>query len=105
MSKPSRKQKNPLRQTAGPISFRTMIPHSGAWFETLLELDPVKALMTGTLVHQTARIDVCSICGDMPAPIYDALDEPYLPLRLCDDCVRIRTTGFGERLQRRPGHS
>ena len=105
MSKPSRNHMNPLRQATGLPTPKTMTPHSNAWFETLLELDTVKAVITGAVVNQTGRIDVCSICGVMPAPIYDDVDEPYLPLRLCEDCFEIRTVGFGERLQFRPERS
>lgn len=103
MSKPSHKQKNPHRQTDRPIAVSSMIPHSSVWFEALLEINVMQALATGAIITQTKREDGCTFCGDLPAPIYDDLDEPYLPLRLCDECFDLRTTEFRERLQRRPG--
>lgn len=101
MSKPSRSHKNPLWLSAGSTPFRTMIPHSAEWFETLLELDTVQAMMTGAVLVRKGRIDVCSICGDTPAPIYDLTDELFLPIRLCDNCRLVRLHLFGERYERR----
>jgi len=105
MSKPSRKRKNPLRQPTSPAPFRTMIPHSSAWFEALFDINVIQAFATGALIDRTKREDGCTFCGSAPALIYDALDAPYLPLRLCNECFDLRTTALGERLQRRPGRS
>jgi len=47
------------------------------------------------VVQAAGRIDVCSICGDDPAPICK-LTKPrpsgdvLITLRLCDDCRSIR---------------
>jgi hypothetical protein len=56
----------------------------------MLKTEPHRALITGTLVDMAGRSDICSICGDTPALVYDDLETPYLPLRLCDDCIRIQ---------------
>jgi len=100
MGKPSRKRKNPLR----PRRSRA-VPHSSAWFEETLHHNPVAAFLTGTVIGHTGRTDGCSVCGDTPAPIYDALDAPHQSLRLCADCLGIRTQGFGERYQLRSGRT
>lgn len=82
---------------------RTMEPHTPEWFAALCETHPHRAAMTCQVVTLAGRLDVCSICGDLPAPVYDDLDPPYLPLRLCDDCLTMQRDGFGERLRRRSG--
>ena len=97
MGKPSRKRKNPLRPHGSTDRRSPHMPHSSAWFETMLATDTHRAISTGIVLNRVGRLDACSVCGDAPAPIYDDLDAPFLPLRLCDGCLEIRTVGFGER--------
>jgi hypothetical protein len=100
MGKPSRKRRNPLRQTTHH-STRTLIPHTGAWFEAMLWTDTMRALYAGAIVNQAGHLEVCTACGDTPAPVYDDLEAPFLPVRLCADCVELLRAD-GARLQRRP---
>ena len=96
MSKPSRKRKNPL-----VTSRRNLVPHTPAWFRELRRIDPKKAAITNASVERTGQVDGCSICGDTPAPTFELVSEPWLPLRLCADCVEIRVRFYGEHYQRR----
>lgn len=98
MSKPSRKRRNPLRPHSSP---QQLTPHTSAWFDAILQVDTDKALMTGSIVAHAGRLDVCSICGDAPAPIYDLLDDPFPPVRLCAECLGIRQAMFAESYQPR----
>jgi hypothetical protein len=105
MGKPSRKRRNPLRQTAphGGPTLPTLIPHTNAWFEAMLPIDPVRALITTSVVERAGRLDACSVCGDSPAPIYDDLHAPHVPMRLCEFCLPFRVDVLGE--QREPRRS
>lgn len=97
MGKPSRKRRNPLRQTSlllGQEDNRS-IPHSPAWFAEFSRVNARQAGMTRTLVRSAGRHDVCTICGGTPAPIYDSSEAPYLPLRLCDTCLVVQREVFG----------
>lgn len=70
------------------------MPHSPEWFAALREWNPYQAEMTGMIVESEGRLDVCSICGDEPAPIYRVKGTPppgsMATIRLCDDCLEIR---------------
>jgi hypothetical protein len=81
----------------------TLDPHTGSWYEALVLTQPHRAAIASIMVARAGRADVCSVCGDRPAPVYDDLDPPYLPLRLCADCLVFRRDGAGERLHRREG--
>ena len=100
MSKPSRKRRNPLRQTGGQRHSR-LVPHSDAWYAALVQIDPAQAFMTQAVVDHAGRPDVCSVCGDKPARIYDLTADPSLPIRLCDRCLVFQRE-LGARLQKRP---
>jgi len=100
MGKRSRKQKN-LHRLHG----QWPDPHTSAWFEQTLQHNPMAAFITGSIIHHAGRTDVCSVCGDTPAPIYDALDAPYQSLRLCADCLGIREADYDERYQLRSGRT
>ena len=91
MGKPSRKRRNPLI-----MARRQLVPHTAEWFVELERIDPRKAALTRAVLHRARRLDSCSICGDTPAPIHDACDAPWLPLRLCADCVEIRAKYLAE---------
>lgn len=107
MSKPSRKRRNPPRQTSKnrgqcPIRQECLpIPHSDAWFEASLETNTQQAMLTGIVVDRAGRLDVCSICGEDPAPVYELPGDPGLPLRLCKYCLEIRTWMFEEHFRPR----
>jgi hypothetical protein len=108
MTRASRTRQNPGRQdgSVSPLRSSRETPHSFAWLAALERANPRQATMTRTVLQRTGLRDVCSICGDSPAPIYDVLEEPFLPVRLCADCVQILTTIFGTQLRRRePPHA
>lgn len=73
-----------------------LVPHSPEWFAALKEWNPYQAQASRAIVDLAGKVDVCSVCGDEPAADYK-LDEERPPLgsvrslRLCDDCLRIRT--------------
>jgi gamma-glutamylcyclotransferase (GGCT)/AIG2-like uncharacterized protein YtfP len=50
--------------------------------------------MARTVTEREGRLDVCSICGDQPAPVYRTEEAPapgsVATLRLCEDCLEIR---------------
>lgn len=76
-------------------------PHSPEWFAALESWNPYQATVSRAATELSGSLEACSICGDEPAPVY-RLDEGTPPpgsvatLRLCDDCLGIRTSG-GER--------
>lgn len=76
-------------------------PHSPEWFAALAAWNPYQATIARAATELSGSLEVCSICGDEPAPIY-RFDEGTPPpgsvatLRLCDDCYGVRT-GNGER--------
>ena len=69
-------------------------PHSPEWFAALAEWNPYQATVTRTIVECEGKLDVCSICGDEPAPIYrtagTAPPGAMATIRLCGDCLEIR---------------
>lgn len=69
-------------------------PHFPEWFAALNEWNPYQAAMTRTITEREGRLDVCSICGDEPAPVYRTEGTPppgsMATLRLCEDCLQIR---------------
>jgi hypothetical protein len=73
-----------------------VMPHSPEWFAALSEWNPYQAQQARMVVERVGRLDVCSICGDEPAPVY-RLDEGIPPpgsvatVRLCDDCFGARS--------------
>ncbi len=70
-------------------------PHSSEWFEHLLLTNTQQAMHTGAIIAAAGREDICSICGDEPAPPHRLADGEWT-MRLCDDCVGIRRMMFGE---------
>ena len=97
------KQRPPAaRAAARPSSVhRGPEPHSSAWFEALTAMNPLQAAMTGAAVRAAGREDCCTVCGDVPAPIYDVLEGDGLPVRLCTDCHGFQTEGFGLKVRPR----
>jgi len=100
MSKPSRKQKNPLRKISIPTAFRTMLPHSGAWFAEMVRVSAFQAQMTHALVQRAGSTHCCTFCGDLPAPIFSQARLPNLPAQLCANCLGIRAELYGESWER-----
>jgi len=68
------------------------MPHTKEWFEWLETRNPQQALFTRTVIAVAGKNDVCSICGDEPAPVYRSVTETMATLRLCSDCHRIRAS-------------
>lgn len=75
---------------------RYFTPHSPEWFAALEAFDQIQATHTRTILKAAGRDDVCSVCGDDPALDYRLVSPKPHPkavatLRLCDDCLTIRT--------------
>ena len=71
-------------------------PHSPEWFDALQASDPAKAAHTRQIIELAGSDAVCSVCGDDPAADYKLeavklLDNTVLTLRLCNDCLKIRS--------------
>lgn len=85
----------------GLVSPRIVPPHSPEWFREMASEDDAKMEMTKIILAAEGRNDVCSICGDEPAPEY-RLEGSYLPgqlvptLRLCEDHLLVRREINGE---------
>ena len=80
-----------------------LTPHSSEWFEALMQFNPDQAFMTMAIVRAAGKEDVCSTCGDEPARDYEIVGEEFDPdavvtIRLCDDCLGIRKSMYGEKL-------
>lgn len=69
-------------------------PHTLVWYDRLIPINPIQAMMTADVVSKAGRIDVCSICGDAPAALYDTLEPPFLSIRLCDECLALQRSMF-----------
>lgn len=79
-----------------------ILPHTDYWYSIVDRVEPALAALSRAAVSAESSIDVCSSCGDQPAPAYRLLNDaetmPGVPsLRLCDDCVQIRR-GMGNKL-------
>jgi hypothetical protein len=80
---------------------RSLVPHSQEWFSALEAFNPAQAAMTRAVVAAAGRTDVCSICGDDPAAIYELIGRTSAPgavktMRLCVDCWTIRRSMYAE---------
>ncbi|MBS0155117.1 MAG: hypothetical protein JSS38_11015 [Nitrospira sp.] len=77
------------------------VPHTPEWFIEYEIEEPDRAALTRIVLSSVGREDVCSICGDDPAADY-RMAGFILPgiltctLRLCEDCLKIRTMQFDE---------
>lgn len=72
-----------------------LAPHTPEWFAALDAQDPRWAGAVRRVVQLAGKPDVCSVCGDEPAPAYRFQGaEPAAgavdTLRLCPDCLGIR---------------
>nr|WP_315594113.1 YiiX/YebB-like N1pC/P60 family cysteine hydrolase [uncultured Cupriavidus sp.] len=77
-----------------PAPPRLLRPHTPEWFASLREWDPTQAAMTEVAIGQAGSLDVCSICADDPTRDYALVNMPAAgpgTLRLCDDCLHIRS--------------
>jgi hypothetical protein len=75
-------------------------PHTPGWFAVLEKQNPLQAEMVKATLTAVGRDDVCSVCGDDPAPICTLTNpEPEtksITMRLCGDCQGIRQRMFKE---------
>lgn len=85
----------------GAVSATGLDPHTPAWFAALALINSRQAGVTATIVARARRLDVCSVCGDVPAPIYDLAAPPHLSIRLCRDCLDCQRGMFGLRVRER----
>jgi hypothetical protein len=71
-------------------------PHTPEWFTALEAFDARQAQHTRQIIGMAKSADVCGICGDDPASDYKATmanipDKAVATIRLCDDCLKIRS--------------
>jgi hypothetical protein len=72
-------------------------PHTSAWFEQLMQVNPAQAMMTGATIRAVGHDRCCSTCGDEQAADYVLIEPSHTPtFRLCADCVEIRAGMFNE---------
>lgn len=79
-------------------------PHTPAWFDAMEAQNPHQVAQTRRVIALAGKADVCSVCGDEPAADYQidpaiAVAGAVSSLRLCDDCLEIRSYA-GERFVR-----
>lgn len=79
----------------------SLLPHTHEWFSELRRWNPLQATMTEQTIQLAGSVDVCSVCGDDPAYDYLLMDKNPAPgavlsLRLCNDCLEIRSKQYGE---------
>ena len=77
-------------------------PHTPEWFQALESVNPMQATQTRQLIASAGRDDICTTCGDEVSAEYriageEAAQSPVSTLRLCGDCVKIRSDLYGER--------
>ena len=81
-------------------------PHTSEWFEAMMMANGQQAHHTMAIVAKAkGKKEVCSICGDEPAPVYEVVsptppDGTVATIRLDDDCMAIRKANFGERFKK-----
>lgn len=72
-------------------------PHTSEWFAKLAASTDQKSVLLATMasanIEKLHRTDICSICGDDPAP---PMKLGALTARLCEDCHRIRILMYGD---------
>ena len=73
-------------------------PHSPEWFTALKRFDSRQAEQTAQMIKMAGSAEVCSVCGDDPARDYEIVkpapvDGSVATIRLCSDCVEIRSDG------------
>jgi hypothetical protein len=71
--------------------------HSPEWFKALEKINPMQADQTRQILSLVGRDDVCSVCGDDPAPEYETVGENVPRLRLCEDCRHLRVSMYGQK--------
>lgn len=70
-------------------------PHTAAWFEALMEINQGQAIHTMSVVAvHGGNVDVCGICGDLPARTLRIAPKMLL-VRLCADCEKIQSNMHG----------
>lgn len=73
-------------------------PHTSDWFNDLAAFNPIQAAQTRQIVAMAGSDAVCGVCGDDPARDYQLVAgnmpaKAVATIRLCDDCLAIRTAG------------
>jgi hypothetical protein len=71
------------------------------WFAVLTRQNPQQAQFTRIFIEGEGSREVCTFCGDSPAPNYRATGvtvqrDTVLTAKLCDGCRRIRKEQFNE---------
>ena len=76
--------------------FTKLEPHTSEWFAAMAGIKPLHAAHAATIIQKTGKKEVCTVCGDEPAPVGTL--NPGLPitLRMCSDCQEIRKGTYGE---------
>lgn len=85
----------------GPANADSLMPHSDEWFAVLTRQNPQQAEFTRMFIERGGSREVCTFCGDSPAPNYRATGvtvqrDTILTAKLCDDCRGIRKAQFNE---------
>lgn len=79
-----------------PISQRNLLkPHTSEWYDRLMPESTEQAMHTMAVVAAAGHDYVCSVCGDGPTKDY-CVDETHCTIRLCGDCLRIRSDKKGD---------
>ena len=85
----------------GPVNADSLVPHTEEWFAVLNRQNPLQAQLTRMFIEHAGSREVCTFCGDSPAPSFRAAGvtvqrDTVLTAKLCDDCRRIRKAQFDE---------
>lgn len=78
----------------------SLLPHTEEWFAILSRQNPQQASMARTVLKVVGSSEVCTFCGDDPAPDYRLIEagapDSVMTVKLCDDCRKIRRDQHGE---------
>lgn len=82
---------------------RYLEPNTVEWLDALAAGDPVQAVRTRRIIAVAGSCDVCSLCGARPASDYWVVarktdPSPVPTLRLCVECVGVRTMIYEQKL-------
>lgn len=85
---------------AGAEGAASLRPHTEEWFAVLSRQNPQQASVVRTVLEAVGSTEVCTFCGDDPAPDYRLIEagapDSVMTVKLCDDCRRIRKDHHGE---------
>ncbi len=71
-------------------------PHTPEWFEAMGGISMLQAAHAASLIIKTGKKEICTVCGDTPAPVGVVEPGHRISLRLCKYCQGHRKNTYDE---------